>query len=120
MSYQRPTARKRSTGFRVLDDAMRLCALIRPLVAEIARKDRRLADEIARASRSVRGNIAEGRNRQGGHQRQFFGIAYGSANETKDWLLEAVDEGLLTDEPIDAAWDLADKICATLWKLEAR
>ena len=90
------TMRKGSTGFRVLDDAIRLRALVRPIV-RAAREagDRELADQLRRASRSIVANTTEGRNRRGKHQASFFDTAYGSSQETKVWLTEAVADGVV-------------------------
>ena len=111
---------KGSTGFRVLDDAIRLRALIRPIVAAAkAAGDRELADQLRRASRSVVANTSEGRNRRGRHQASFFDTAYGSSQETKVWLTEAVADGVVAVEVAEAAYDLADKCAATLWKLKS-
>ena len=111
----------RSTGFRVLDEAIRLRALVRPVVAAAREAgDRELADQLRRASRSVVANTTEGRNRRGRHQASFFDTAYGSSQEAKVWLTEAVAEGLVEVDAAERAWDLADKVAAMLWKLKTR
>ena len=80
--------------------------------------DRELAEQLRRASRSVVANTTEGRNRRGRHQASFFDTAYGSSQETKVWLVEAVADGVVTSDEAERAWDLADKCAATLWKLK--
>ena len=59
----------------------------------------RLADQIIRSSRSVGNNIAEGHGRF--HyidSRKFFINARGSASETIDHLIIALDEGYISKE----------------------
>ncbi|MBS1522374.1 MAG: four helix bundle protein [Bacteroidetes bacterium] len=59
----------------------------------------RLTDQIIRSSRSVGNNIAEGHGRF--HyidSRKFFINARGSASETIDHLIIALDEGYITKE----------------------
>ena len=107
-------------GFRLLNDAMRLNSLVRPLVDEVARHDRKLADQLRRSAQSVAGNIAEGRNRRGGHQRERFETAYGSSSETNTWLEMTTTWGYVEPETAGVAWDLADKICASLYRCTHR
>lgn len=49
----RKGVRGRSTGFRVLDDSIELCAEVRVLVASIAKHDRKLATQLNDATKSV-------------------------------------------------------------------
>ena len=106
--------------FRLLSDAMQLNVLVRPLVDAVARHDRKLADQLRRSAQSVAGNIAEGRNRRGGHQRERFETAYGSSSETKTWLEMTSTWGYVERERAALAWDLADKICASLYRCTHR
>ncbi|HBQ14062.1 MAG TPA: four helix bundle protein, partial [Myxococcales bacterium] len=46
-----------------------------------------------------------------------FGTAYGSAGETRVWLLSAAALGYVSDEAVERPADWADKARATLWKL---
>ncbi|MGE0788956.1 MAG: four helix bundle protein [Sandaracinaceae bacterium] len=108
--------RGRSTGFRVLDDSIELCAEVRVLVASIAKHDRKLATQLNDATKSVVANIAEGLHRKGGHQRERFETAYGSAQEVKAhlqvaWAFRVLDGG-------ERAHRLADGIAAQLWRCQ--
>ena len=117
MAAQNSVSRlRRSSGFRVLDDAEVLYRLVKPLVARIRATDAQLADQLRRAARSVVSNIAEGRNRRGGNRAKFFDEAYGSSAEVRTWLRMAVIDELLSEDSVDAAWDRADKVCASLYR----
>ena len=107
-------------GFRLMNDAMRLNLLVRPIVEQVARRDRKLADQLRRSTQSVAGNIAEGCHRRGGHRRERFETAYGSSSETKTWLEMTTTWGYLERERASAAWDLVDKICASLYRCNQR
>ena len=106
--------------FGVLEDAMRLQVLVRPVVAAIEKHDKKLADQLRRATMSVAANIAEGRNRRGGHQRERFGVAYGESHEVKSWLRMSEAWGYVPEGSTAEAADLADKVCACLWKCSRR
>ncbi|MGE3634720.1 MAG: four helix bundle protein [Sandaracinaceae bacterium] len=112
------SVRGKTTGFRVLDDAIQLCAEVRVLVESIAKYDRKLAAQLNDAAKSVGANIAEGLHRRGGHQRERFETAYGSAQEVKAhlqiaWALRVLDGG-------ERAHRLADGIAAQLWRCQHR
>ena len=107
-------------GFHLLSEAMRLNVLVRPIVDTVGRRDRKLADQLRRSAQSVAGNIAEGCHRRGGHRRERFETAYGSSSETKTWLEMTTIWGYLERERACAAWDLADKICASLYRCTHR
>ncbi|MGE0788507.1 MAG: four helix bundle protein [Sandaracinaceae bacterium] len=107
-----------ASRFGVLEDAVRLVVLVRPLVAQIAKHDKSLAVQLHKAAGSVSANVAEGMHRRGGHQRERFETAYGSAQEVKTHLRVAWGFELLHGgEP---AFDLADKIAASIWRCQHR
>src|SRR5690606_34213486 len=80
---RRPTMK---TTFQLLEDAIELCRAMRPIAAEIEKHDRKLAGQLRGAAQSAAANVAEGMHRRGGHQRERFGVAYGSAQEVKTHL----------------------------------
>jgi hypothetical protein len=53
--------------------------------------------------------------RHGGHQRERFDTAIGSAREVRAGLHVAIAAGYVTDAECGEALDCADKIAATLW-----
>ena len=118
----KPDARDAGAGnggyrFRVHDDAIALCRLVKTLAALIERHDRKMAAQLRTATSSVVLNTAEGAGRRGGHQRERLSTALWSSREVKANLEASEALGyLMASEVVSAAADLADKICATLWK----
>jgi four helix bundle protein len=110
------TMKRYETRFRILADAFRLVRLMRPLWEQVAKHDRNLSRQMRDAATSVPGNIAEGMNRSGGHQRERFGTAMGSSRECIAHLMTAVAAGYLNEAECEAAMDCADKVAATLWR----
>jgi four helix bundle protein len=111
------TAKRRSrTRFRVYEDALRLVRLMRPLWEQVAKHDRNLGKQMRDAATSVPGNVAEGMYRFGGHQRERFGTAMGSARECIAHLETSVAAGYLGEAACEEAMDCADKVAATLWR----
>jgi four helix bundle protein len=102
--------------FRVLHDAIKLVALMRPLWEKVGRKNRRLRVQMETAATSTPLNISEGMHRTGGHQRERFEAAMGSARECMTALGVSIAAGYLNTEECEAAMDLADKIAASLWR----
>src|SRR5512134_5309 len=76
--------------FKVAELSFQLIDDLRPLVAEIKRRDRSLADQLMRAASSIALNIAEGQKSDGGNMRARFFTAAGSANESRAALRVAV------------------------------
>ena len=82
----------------------------------IAQHDGDLARQLKRAATSVPLNVAEGSGVQGGHRRQRYLTALGSARETMACFDIAVALEYLA--PLDAvARDRLDKVIATLVKV---
>jgi four helix bundle protein len=104
------------TTFQILEDAIELCRLVRPIADEIEKHDKKLAGQLRSAAQAVPANVAEGMYRRGGHQRERFGVAYGSAQEVKTHLRVAVAFGYVTASATGRAHDLADKVAASLWR----
>jgi four helix bundle protein len=74
----------------------------------------RLADQVIRSSRSIGNNIAEGHGRY--HyidSRKFFINARGSASETIDHLIVALDEGYIDN----SVFEKFESDCETCMKL---
>ena len=102
--------------FRLIQDAIELNRLVRPIVEAVEKHDRGLAKQLRGAVQSVAANLAEGRARRGGHQRQQFGVAFGSANETKAHLRVAAIWVELDEDAVERAIDLADKVAACTYR----
>jgi four helix bundle protein len=85
------------------------------LVEIIKQHDPKLADQLARSSRSVKDAVAEGSGLWGGNRRLHYGRAGGSALEARGQLETEVDFGYIEFDPI--ADDQLDHIAAVMWKL---
>jgi len=104
-------------GLRVLDDAIELVVLCRPLWEKVARHHAELSKQLRRSSVSVPLNIAEGDGRWDGNGRQRLTTAMHEARETHVNLRTGVAAGFLREEEAREARALSDKIAATLYKL---
>jgi four helix bundle protein len=92
---------------------------LRPLLPQIRRQDRSLADQLVRAANSVALNIAEGDASDPGNQRARFSAAAGSANESLAALRVAIAWGYLDVEEAAGAARLLRRILAILWNGES-
>ena len=100
--------------------AIEMIREVKPLIDRIARHDRSLAKQVRESASSVALNIGEGARSIGGHERERFGTAAGSASETRSALEVAAAWGYIKEherEPVD---DKLDRIAATLWRLTHR
>lgn len=82
---------------------------IRPLLPKSEQYD--LADQLRRAARSVTANIAEGYGRY--HyldEAKFLSNSRGSAHEVLDHLIEAFDEGYISEEQLIEARERLDEV----------
>ncbi len=88
---------------------------LRPVMAEIGRRDSDLARQMRRAVTSVALNISEGEGSQGGNKRSRYHSALGSARETVA-CLDVAERlyGITVDVEVRARWD---RVTATLFKL---
>ncbi len=81
----------------VLEHALSVVALARPLVEAIQRKDRDLASQLRRAVSSIALNTAEGFGTASGNARLRFQTARGSLNEAQAGIRVAVAWGYVSD-----------------------
>ncbi|MDF3070950.1 MAG: hypothetical protein K0R38_6551 [Polyangiaceae bacterium] len=107
-------------SLKVTEMSFELIDKLRPLMASIRRKDKSLADQLARAANSIALNLAEGEMSDPGTQRSRFFSAAGSANESRAALRLAV--GWRHIQPAEAAEAraLLDRILGMLWRLTQR
>ena len=101
--------------FHTYDAALAMVAALRPVLAQLAKGDRALTDQIRRATSSVALNIAEGNRRTGQDRLQFFRIAAGSAAEVRAALEVASAWGRIEASPRAEAE--LDRVLAMLWRL---
>jgi len=90
---------------------------LRPLVAQIRKFDRDLANQLVRAASSVVLNIAEGSHSTGGTRRVRYESAQGSASEARSALLVATAWGYVPEGDAAGAAKLLDSVVAMLWRL---
>lgn len=107
-------------AFQVEAAAFELIGVLRPLLPQIKRFDRSLADQITRAASSVVLNIAESNYSDPGNRRARLFTAAGSANETRAALRLAVSLGYCEACSTAPAAALADRVVAMLWRLTRR
>jgi len=82
---------------------------VRPLLPKFERYD--LADQLRRAARSVTANIAEGYGRY--HyldEAKFLSNSRGSAHEVLDHLIDALDEGYISENQLVKARERLDEV----------
>jgi four helix bundle protein len=77
----------------VLEHAIEVVALARPLVEAVVRRDRNLASQLRRSLSSIVLNLAEGLGTQAGNARLRFETARGSLREAKAALRVAIAWG---------------------------
>ena len=75
---------------RIRRECIQLCHDLHPIIRQIARFDRGLADQLRRAVQSIGLNLAESDGVSGGNRRQRRLTALGSARETATALAIAV------------------------------
>ena len=106
--------------FLVLDLAIRVIEVLRPMVTRIRHHDRDLGEQLRRALSSSALNIAEGNRSQGGHRLARFSTAAGSNAESRAALRVAVAWGYVDAHDIEAGEALLDRVAAMLHRLGAR
>ena len=104
------------TKLRVYQDALTLVRLMRVVWERVGVHNRRLRTQMENAATSVPPNIAEGAHRRGGHQRERFETASGSARECIAHCETAIAAGYLHARECEEAIDCADKVAASLWR----
>ena len=100
--------------------ALQMVVAVKPLLDQIARGDRSLAEQLRRSASSVVLNIGEGARSCGRNETVRFHSAAGSASETRVGLALAEAWGLIRPDqrrPVEA---LLDRAMALLWGLTRR
>ena len=101
--------------FQAYDAALAMVAALRPVLAQLAKGDRALTDQVRRAASSVALNLAEGNRRNGQDRMQFFRIAAGSAAEVRAALEVAQAWGMIDTAAVAEAE--LDRVLAMVWRL---
>ena len=111
---RRPTSARRLDAYRV---ALQLVSFMQPLIARIARHDKDLAHQMRRSLPSIAHNLCEGLRRTGHDRAHLLTVALGSAEELRVGIDIAAAIGILTTDEAQTADQLADRICAMLFRL---
>ena len=103
--------------FEAKEMAKQIVMEIRPLLAQIRKRDADLFDQAYRAAKSMALNVAEGGKRTGKDRNYHFSVSAGSADELKTALEVATMFGHIPEESLGAALVLIDRELAMLWRL---
>jgi len=98
---------------RIYDDMLDVIEMLKPLLRAIAAHDRDLTDQLARASKSVALNLAEGSGSAGGVRMARYRTALGSARETFTALQIAHRAGYIPPMPPPVAASM-NRVIGTL------
>ena len=101
--------------FVAYEVSVELVHALRPLVPEVEKADKDLADQMRRAASSVVLNLAEGQRSAKGNRHKHYSIAHGSANEVKAALELACAWGIVVDARRQR--DILDRLLGLLWGL---
>jgi four helix bundle protein len=101
--------------FVAYEVSVELVRALRPLVPEVEKTDKDLADQMRRAASSVVLNLAEGQRSAKGNRHKHYSIAHGSANEVKAALELACAWGIVGDAQRQR--DILDRLLGLLWGL---
>ena len=102
-------------ALHIYDFVIETIRLLAPVVGDIAKHDRDLADQMRRALSSVALNLSEGAGSQRGNRRLRFENACGSAKESRSaYEVAAAFEYVRLDS---ALIDRLDRIAGTLYRL---
>jgi four helix bundle protein len=93
----------------IVEHAVQVISLARPVVEAVARRDRDLASQLRRALSSVPLNLAEGLGTQAGNARLRFETARGSLCEARAAVRVAVAWGYV---PAEGAEVVLEAMCA--------
>jgi four helix bundle protein len=105
-----------SQQFQVLELAIALIPELKPLVEQIAKYDRDLANQLRRSGSGIPLSISEGSRRQGKDRMHQYRIAAGSAAEARTTLAVARGWGYVDLQSAQAADQMLDRILAMLWR----
>jgi len=107
-------------AFIVYDLTLQMLKRLKPIIDQVQRHDRPLADQMQRAGQSVFLNIAEGQSARGKNELARFNTALNECREARAALKLAMAWGYVAEAvgmPVD---DDLDQIAAILWTLVHR
>ncbi|MFW6067922.1 MAG: four helix bundle protein [Myxococcota bacterium] len=101
---------------RVLNVALHVVDALGPVVRQIARRDRSLADQLKRAAQSMALNLAEAHGSQAGNRRARLETALGSTQESRAALRIAAAWGYIDHVRSRALDGQLDRVAAMTWR----
>jgi four helix bundle protein len=104
----------------IVEHAVQVIALARPLVEAVARRDRELGSQLRRALSSVPLNLAEGLGVQAGNARLRFETARGSLAEARAAIRVAVAWGYLAEDSTRALLETLNLLGGRVFGLARR
>ncbi len=104
-------------GFAAFETSLEMVKAMKPVIKEVEKKNRKLADQMMRAASSVPLNISEGAGRFGRDRQYCYTIAAGSAREVRAALRVAQLWDYLEDSVVEAVDGILDRQLALLWGL---
>ncbi len=107
-------------AFIVYDLTLQMLCKLKPLVEQVRRQDRSLADQMQRAGQSTFLNIAEGQSARGKNEAAKLQVALSECREARAALKLSVAWGYLREAASAGADDDLDQISAILWTLVHR
>jgi four helix bundle protein len=108
---------KNTSQLHVVAIMLSVIQRLAPLVLQIRKHDRDLADQLRRAASSVAGNLAEGDGSTAGTKRARYENALGSARETRTHLASAVAWGYVSAAVVAELDADLDRVCAMTYRL---
>jgi len=107
-------------AFIVYDLALQMLKRLKPLIDQVRRHDRPLADQMQRAGQSTYLNIAEGQSARGRNELARFQTALAECRETRAALKLAGAWGYVGETACETVDNELDQIAAILWTLVHR
>ena len=107
-------------AFVTYEVSVEMANAIAPVLADVARHDKDLANQMRRSAASVVLNINEGAKSTRGNETLRFENAAGSASETRAALQVATAWGYITEERRLVVDTLLDRLIGLLWGLTHR
>jgi len=104
-------------NFQALQIALELIKALRPVIDKVGRSSKKEAEQMQDAANSIARNLAEGRRRRGKDRRYHWDVAAGSADEVRTSMLISLANGWLTEQDVEDAMALDDRVLAMTWRL---
>ena len=115
--HNKPTSARGLDVHKVTLELIRVC---RPLIERIRRFNKRTGDQLIESLNSTLQNQNEGLRRVGKDRPHLLTVALGSCGEVRAILDGVAAFGVITAEQHHRADELADRVCAMLYRLQQK